>query len=261
MFEEYDGVQIRVNIDQFNSEHFGIQMGNMDISLTNQAAPLPIIIQAIRKGIHDSKKEGIEHLACKMDTNCKHIVYALQKNDFLLVNTLMTYYFDFDKCRCPEFSYQCRIGDCQEKDLPVLKEIARTSFRFDRFHSDPTLPNNLCDQYYEKWIENSYYGFADKIIVAYLHDKPAGFATAKYMDKDACIRFVIAAVAPEARGKGVFGSMRYAKMQWAAHLAKKDPRIKGIFDGTQVNNLGIQRTCISGGFTIYGSQYEFHRQI
>lgn len=261
MFKEYNGIQVQVVLDKFNSEHFGFQMGNMSVKLTDGAINAEAVEEAITAGLEDARREGFRHLTCKMDTAFKPAVFALQKQEFLLVDTLMTYYFDLRKGTYPEITHRCELGDCREEDVPRLKEIAKASFTFDRFHSDPVLPNELCDQYYEKWFENSWRGYADKIVVGYVDGVPVGFATAKYSKEEPYVHFVLAAVAAEARGNGVFSSIRWAEMQWAAKLAQENPQIQGVMDGTQINNLAVQRTWIKFGFTIQGSQYVFQRMI
>lgn len=261
MFKEYDGVQVRVELDRFNSEHFGLQMGNMSVSLADADMEPAKALAGVSAGVEDARREGFRHLTCRVSTADKLAANGVVRNNFRIADTLVTYCFWLGKSRLTPVTHRCTLGDCREEDIPRLKEIARTSFKIDRFHTDPALPNDLCDLYYEKWFENSCHGLADKVSVAYHDGKPVGFSTGKYTEGDEFIHMVLSAVDAEARGLGVYTSMEYDVVSWAQGVAKDRPHIKGILLGTQIDNVIVQKTWIRLGFTMYESQYVFQRTI
>ena len=65
----------------------------------------------------------------------------------------------------------------REEDLPALREIARNTHRDTRFYFDGHFDRDKCDQLYETWIENSFRGFAQAILVAEVANAPAAYLT------------------------------------------------------------------------------------
>lgn len=263
MFKEIGALRIHVEEDRFNSEHFGIRMGNMDISPVDPYANISHleIGEALEEAIAATGREGYQHLTCKTDPGCKPLMHGLESKGFLLVDTLVTYQFDFAKASFPSMVHRCEIRESREDELDRLKDMTRKAFKIDRFHSDPALSNELCDTYYTQWLENSYHGFADKMFSAYLNGELVGFITGKYVEAEDSVRPVLAAVSEKARGFGVYTSMIYEIMCWAREKAKQNPDVKGLLVGTQVNNLAVQKAWINLGYTVYGSTHVFQRMI
>ena len=176
-----------------------------------------------------------------------------------IADTLVRYTFDFEKATLPQMQYKCELGDCKKEDLESLKEISRTVFKIDRFHSDDSLPNDLCDQYYSRWIENSFNGLADKIVVAYYNNEPVGYTTAKVYPNDEYVQMVLSAVSDKYKGLGTYTSMIHFGSKWLIDNYSKTK--KGIIVGTQIDNVAVQKTWIKLGYTIQDSQYVFQIAI
>jgi GNAT superfamily N-acetyltransferase len=51
-----------------------------------------------------------------------------------------------------------RLRDAEDRDLPALKEIARTAFSADRYHQDPHIPAGRADERFARWIERALEG-------------------------------------------------------------------------------------------------------
>ena len=134
--------------------------------------------------------------------------------------------------------------------------IAKGSFEKDRFHSDRHLNRNLCDKYYEKWIENSYNGFAERVIVAEYCNDAVGFTTAKTYKNDIFGHLVLSAVSNNYRGLGFYTSMIHEGVSW---IFQKHDDLIGIIVGTQLDNLAVQKAWINLGFTVYSSKYVLHK--
>lgn len=247
---------LQIKKDDFNSLHFNLSMGNMNIDAINENIDDELIKDIIGIACMEAKNKGFKHLTCKIDTNIKDIVYYLEKEEFYLMDTLVTYVFSYNKCHLNNVDHRCIIRDCRYDDLETLKEIAKKSFKIDRFHSDKLLDEYKCDEYYEKWVENSYNGFADNTIVAEIDGMPVGFTTCKLPnseDKSKTGQLVLSAVSECSRGKGVYTSMIYAGVKWLEGKAN-DVRV-----GTQINNTAVQKSWIKLGFTVLESQYVFHK--
>ncbi|PZX05938.1 ribosomal protein S18 acetylase RimI-like enzyme [Psychrobacillus insolitus] len=256
---EINDCNISLNKDVFNSDHFGIKMGNINIENFDVTISDIDLSRTFESLIEKAKEAKFKHLTFKIDTNNKQLVKCVEKKQFSLADTLITYLFDFKKSILPEMNHKCILGDCKEEDIETLKEISRTSFQIDRFHSDDSLDNYLCDTYYEKWIENSFNGFADKVIVAYFNEVPVGYTTGKVYDNEKYGHLVLSAVSSESRGLGVYTSMIYEGVHWMKNEYAN--KVDGLLVGTQINNIAVQKAWIKLGFSVFDSQYVFQKLL
>ena len=86
------------------------------------------------------------------------------------------------------------------EDRQGCLDIARTAFRFDRFHADPRVPGGLADRLKETWVANSLDGYADAVLVGAVEGRVAGFVTCK-ANADAAVIDLIA-VSPKFQKQG-----------------------------------------------------------
>lgn len=238
--------------DQFNTEIFQMGMGNL---LLEEGCALDA--RLIAQMEENAAAQGIAHVTAKVPAPDKDTLNTLLQNGYYLADTLTEYFFDTEK-ELPQMKHGCILRDAVSGDVEALKTIAGESFQIDRFHSDKHLNAELCDKYYERWIENSFHGFAEKVIVAELAGQAAGFTTGKtYPDSDIG-HLVLSAVSGDSRGHGVYTSMIHEGISW---IQRDHPEIRGVIAGTQLNNLAVQKAWIRLGFTIHGSVYVLHRYM
>lgn len=244
---------MKVSIDKFNTEIFGIKMGNIQIDDRES-----ISCEDIRTAQKEWINDGFAHVTGHISTDNKKLLNMFLTNGFYIADTLVEYVFYFNKSVLSTVENKVVLRDCTRKDLPAMKSIAKNSFKVDRFHSDQHLDNKLCDRYYEKWIENSYNGFADKVIVAEYNGEPVGFTTAKIYPDEEFGRLVLSAVSDKYRGLGIYTSMIHEGVQW---MLKAHGDKKGVSLGTQINTLAVQKAWIKLGFTVMGSSYVVQKYI
>lgn len=238
--------------DKFNSEIFGIKMGNIILSndeLSNEDFK-------VEKVIEKSNHERFKHISVKLPTIYKNLFNKFIQNGFYLTDTLLKYVYKFDERVLPDITHKTILRDYREDDLEELMVIAKGSFDYDRYHSDPTLDNELCDKYYEQWIYNSCHGFADKVIVSEYNNTVVGFTTGKADHTQQYGHLVLSAVSNKYRGLGIYTSMIYKGIKW---LEKE--KFKGLIVGTQINNVAVQKAWIKLGFTVLDSEYVLHLHI
>jgi len=255
---ESNGLVVSLSVDSFNSEHFGLKMGNISLKGNINNVKNIEIKCLLDDLLEQAKLNKFEHLTYKVNTNDKVLVKELGEKNFFLADTLLTYVFDFEKQKLNEVITKVEIGNCKNEDIQILKEISKNSFKIDRFHSDNSLDANLSDAYYEKWFENSAHGLADRVIVAYLNDKPIGYTTCKIYPDDEYGWLVLSAVSSDARGLGVYTSMIHEGVQWIESNGKG---LNGVKLGTQINNIAVQKAWIKLGFTVLDSHYIFHKSL
>lgn len=240
-------------IDKYNSEIFGIKMANIILEKDE-------IISEEKYAFFEKEcfNNNIEHISVKVSTREKNIFNFLIHKDYILVDTIVEYLLS-QKSRFPSnIHHKCIIRDCTDKDLKDIMYIAYNSFKIDRFHSDFNLDRESCNRYYEKWIKNSYNGFADRIIVAEYNDEVIGFTTFKYFSSDNFARGVLSAVSDKYRKLGAYTSMLYEGIYW---IINHNSDLKGIFVGTQIDNIAVQKVWSKLGFSMYDSHYVLHKKI
>ncbi len=243
---------MEIRNDKFNSEIFGIKMGNIVLSKDEINDETFSVKEVIEQG----KDEQFKHISVKFPTSCKALFNKFVQDGFYLTDTLFEYIYKFDGSSLPNITHKTIVRDYQEDDLKELMEIAKGSFDYDRYHSDPNLDNKLCDKYYEQWIYNSCHGFADKVIVSEYNNTVVGFTTGKADNMQPYGHLVLSAVSDKYRGLGIYTSMIYEGVKW---LEKEG--FKGLIVGTQINNIAVQKAWIKLGFTVLDSEYVLHFYI
>lgn len=237
----------RINIDEFNSGIFGMKMGN--IIYENGISINDILVEA--------NKEKFDHISIKIDTNDLSVCNDFLSHGFYLVDTLLSYKFEYNKTEILDYQYSSEviIEPVNKAEVDKVCQIAYNSFFNDRFHNDPLLDNDMCNLYYETWIRNSCNGFADLVLVG--KDEKGnilGFGTCKYhSDKESSL--VLNAVTEQARGKGLYTAMIYEAMK---HFKGKS---SVLTLGTQINTYAVQKAWTKLGFRIYDSKYVLHKRM
>lgn len=252
---------MKLSKDEFNTEMFQMKMGNLvleDSSQGGAAASAEAVTAEIAACVEEAKKEGYRHLTVRVPGRDKERVNAFLRQQFYLADTLVEYVFDLQRAELPKIEHKCSLHDCRKEEVARLKEIAKNSFQVDRFHSDEHLDNELCDKYYETWMENSYHGFAEKVIVAEYAGEPVGFTTGKTYEGDDYGHLVLSAVSDKYRGIGVYTSMIYEGISW---MIREHGNLKGVIVGTQLDTIAVQKAWIKLGFTVYDSFYVLHRYL
>ena len=137
------------------------------------------------------------------------------------------------------------------QDWPETIEIARTAFRYDRYHADPLVPKAGADRLKAAWVANSLAGRADAVLLAKRDGRVAGFVTLMATAEAAAIDLI--ATAPWAQGRGIGRALVAAAL---ARYAEQRPLMRGA---TQADNLASQRLYRGAGFVETARQATYHR--
>lgn len=236
---------MNLQLNPYNSEKFGISM--YDVSgLTGLEGESEVsdLLENI-----DSK---VDHISVKIPTDFKTCLNGFLRHGFDLVDTQIEFTRSLGyvpQARVPE-GYRIRFFEPQ--DISVVTSIARASYRIDRWHSDPSLPDNACDEYYAEWVRSCASGYADEILVATYDEVPVGFMTLRTVGDEAG-RIDLTAVDAAHRGRGVYRSLVQSALVWA-----DDRGFAEMLATTQINNYGSQRTWEGEGFKSHASWYVLH---
>lgn len=103
-------------------------------------------------------KKQIKFISCRVDTEDKEIVFALENKGFRLMDTILTYIFNTKKHFLPKLKSLFFVRPFKKEDLKEIKELARNSFTKDRFHLDKNIPKQKADTFHIEWVVNYCYG-------------------------------------------------------------------------------------------------------
>lgn len=218
---------MRLELDKFNSEVFDLKMAN--IIFEDQAITQNDVIQLVDK----AKKDGFNHLSAKIDIMEKERLNAFLPCGFNLVDTQIMYEIPLRDNLGERNTGVTRPYDISDKAR--ILEIAKSAYKIDRFHSDTSLPNDKCDNYYERWTRNLCEGLADKVFVIDTDEYTSGFITLKYDGKAA--RVVLAAIDSRFQGNGYFTAI----MTDVLHYLNNNG-FDFLYYGTQLANIPVLRT-------------------
>jgi GNAT superfamily N-acetyltransferase len=139
----------------------------------------------------------------------------------------------------------------KEEDLTILRSIARSGHRDSRFYFDPNFDRGKCDLLYETWIENSFRGFANAVLVAD-DGGPAAYLTCRLKGQETQIGLI--GVGEAHRGKGLG-----AKLLEGFHSWSQDQGATRATVVTQGRNLQAQRLYQRNGYVTVSVELWYHR--
>lgn len=216
--------------------------------------------QLVAQVIEQARTLGIQHLSVRFNAEDTHLIEPFQAAGFDIVDSLVTFTATLDE---PSFSTIDNVRFSRPQDAPAVREISRTAFTVDRFHSDPLIPKQKADELHAQWGENSVLGkAADSVVVAEENGQVVGFVTCKIHDDTAQIlgvkvgTIVLVATAAEAQGKGYGSQMIQAAMNWFGNQ-----KCHVVDVGTQVSNAAAGKLYERAGFELVGTSVSLRRWI
>lgn len=200
---------------------------------------------------HWCQHHRIDCLYFLADSNDLETPRLAEANDFHLTDIRMT----LGRMVAPEdFAANSFDGfrHAREDDLRALRTIARTNHRDTRFYFDGHFEQEKCDLLYATWIENSFRGFAQAVLVAEADGEPAAYLTCHLNDRASQIGLV--GVGESHRGKGLATKLVHAFLSWSREHGARRALVV-----TQGRNLPAQRLYQRNGFTTSSVDLWYHR--
>ncbi len=174
---------------------------------------------------HVLKADPARLVMCRISAGNVRDAGLLRDLGFVEVEQLVTFEQDIgNESEAPEF---ISAGDASAAE--ACADIARRSFRYDRFHADPVMPRRLADEIKAAWARNNALGRADRCLVVCRNGGILGFSQCCIADGRAVIDLI--AVTAEAQGQGLGRALVNASM--AAYRA----RSRRMRAGTQAANF------------------------
>jgi ribosomal protein S18 acetylase RimI-like enzyme len=227
-----------------------------------------ILHELIEKLTRTLADRGTQLLVCKVQSNERAAIHALERSGFLLMDTLLNFVFDFSHASIEEIAAGredegLKIRRANAADLPASVAISEKVFAhyFGRFHADPHMPAGTPTRVYAEWVRSAFGGWADWILVGEIDGKIAGFALWKHVltaqGKDspgvACCDMLV--VDTEFQGSGLGTALMRHGMSVARDVAQY------LVGPVHICNYSIQRTLQKVGWKISGDRHSFHKWL
>lgn len=222
----------------------------------------------IRQELQHAQDGGYDFVLCKIPTDDAVTIHALERQGFLLMDTLLGFVLDLRKSPAaaqgdPAVPKGVELRIAGHPDRAGLVEVAEGAFaaHFGRFHSDPRIGPEWGRRIYKRWIESCLDGWADWIVVAEISGRIAGFTAWKKPSEGETLHglglghYSIAAVHPDFMGRGVFRALSQRGVDLMRGLATR------IVAPTHVNHYPIHQGLIQMGWRIEDAQHSFHKWL
>jgi hypothetical protein len=218
--------------------------------------------------VRHAASRGRQCLICKVQALHCDGIHALERQGFLLMDTLLDFLFDssrtpLESVSVPKPLTGLRIRLAQPEDLPEVLTLNEKAFAryFGRYHSDPKMPPGTGARVYDQWVRSSFEGWADWILLAEVDDRIAGYAVWKKasplevkhsLDIAHCN---LTGMHPDFFGQGLFTALALEGMRMAQSFSKH------LDVPVHVSNYPAHRAWLKLGWKITGARHSFHKWL
>jgi GNAT superfamily N-acetyltransferase len=234
-----------VEFSHLDSERFGIRAARAHITPQNLSRTLDYCV---------GNKTDL--LIARCGTGDIAAAQQMEKEGFLLMDTLVYYGFDLSKRQVPEGTTGLQVRPLRPKDEEHVLAVASKAFKgyIGHYHADRRLDRGKCDEAYVSWAERSCRrAAADEVLVAVLGDNLAGFGTLR-MNSSKESEGLLFAVAPEWQRKGVCPALLNHSLAWS-----RSQGASRMVISTQITNVSMQKIWCRAGFEFSHAFYTFHK--
>jgi len=206
----------------------------------------------------------IEYLKIRFNAKNVDMTIFLEEKSFRLVDSIIRFNknivnFKFDNFY-NKFKHLCNLKvkeGCE--DVEKLTKLGRKLFRYDRFHNDPIISNEIADKVYSLWIRNSCKGkISDKVFTVFNEKELLGFVTCKVNDLfDYKIGYIdLIGVSEKARGTTASDLLLLHALSWFKSMGIEYVEIE-----TQIMNIGAIRFYEKWGFKAIQTYFTMRRAM
>ena len=213
-------------------------------------------------------RRGVECLTCKVQARDPAVVRALERQGFLLMDTLLDLVFDssrtpLENIRLPNSRSVCALAWRDLRTLRKSWQLAHEAFAnyFGRYHSDPKMPPGTGARVYDQWVYSGFEGWVDWTVVAEIDGKIVGYSmwkNASALETKHCVDIThcnFGAIHPNYSGRGIYTALKLEGMRIAESFAKH-------FDlATHIANYPVHRGTAKLGWRIAGARHSFHKWL
>ena len=152
----------------WDSEFFGISMGQIDYLLRTEAAGRSLLAEALLACHENFRARGVRHVTVRVDVADTLAIAVLEEQGYRLMDALVTYIYHPRREAPAGHREMGVLRDFRPGDAAQIVEIAAEAYRGfrGRFHLDPHLPDARCDEFYVEWARQCCGGeMADQVFI------------------------------------------------------------------------------------------------
>jgi RimJ/RimL family protein N-acetyltransferase len=184
-------------------------------------------------------------------------IHAMEREGFLLMDTLMHFTRDLEKSPLPELKTELLIRPCRTEDAEGVRGVAREAYDgyASHYSADSRLDPVKCRDLYVDWADRSMRekDAADLVLVADDDSSIAGFITFRIIE-DRQARPLLGAVGRSYQRRGIYQSLLLQGMRWSL-----DQGARSVLAATQIQNVGMQKLLVRLGYEFSHALHTFHR--
>ena len=234
----------------WDTEFFGYRIARL-----NGTRLEPVLLKAV---FDWCKAQNIECLYFLAETNDPQTVWLAEEHNFNLVEiriTLERSLLDWNPETRPRAAEEgVSIRDVEQADIPVLQEIARSSYVDSRYFFDRHFTEENWRSYYATWIKKSCTGGADLALAAVKDGEVIGYITGLIDKENNTGIYELTGVNESARRSGVGQELFRSGLDWYARN-----NVPSIWVATQGRNVATQRMIQRHAFLTKSCQFYYHK--
>ncbi len=227
---------------EWDSNFFGLRIARLNVARLDE--------QTLADALRWCNSNRIDCLYFLADSDHAASPILAEKNSFHLADMRVT--FEQPLAQSETFPAHGTIRLAREEDLPVLREIARNTHRDTRFYFDGHFDRDKCDELYDTWVDNSFRGFAQAVLVADVANAPAAYLTCHLKGSESQIGLL--GVGAQHQGRGLGTKLVQQFLKWS-----REHNAQRVSVVTQGRNLAAQRLYQRNGFVTASLQLWYHR--
>lgn len=231
---------VRCEYLEWDSQFFGVRIARL-----TEARLTPGSAAAARQWCRANEIDCLYFLA---DANDLETVRLAQLHAFQLVDIRLT----LERQLGDGIGPATAVRPFQPTDGGALRAIARVSHGDSRFYYDPRFARERCDALYEAWIERSFGGWADAVLVAEWEGAPAGYISCHRTSGEVG-SIGLFAVVREHQRRGLGRQLVAAALEYFRQNGMKQATVV-----TQGRNVASQRIYQRCGFITQAVQLWYH---
>jgi len=225
------------------------------IARLNSTRLEPVILKAVLDWCQAQKIECLYFLA-EMDD--PQTVWLAEEHDFNLVEiriTLERSLLDWNPETRPRTTEAgMSIRDVEEADIPVLQDIASTSYIDSRYYFDRHFTEENWKSYYATWVKKSCSGGSNLALAAVKDGEVIGYITGLVDKENNTGIYELTGVRESARRSGVGQELFRSGLDWYVRN-----NVPSIWVATQGRNVTTQRMIQRHGFLTKSCQLYYHK--
>jgi len=233
-------------ISDIDKERFGFKTARV-IGLTTDS--LPSVLDFCTR-------EKVELLIARCNISDLDAAQSIEKQGFLLMDTLIYYNFDLVSQSVPADNGVAKVRPILINEEEEMISVAQASFHgyFGHYHADSRLDKNKSDEAYADWARKAFaLRQSDNFLAGEIGGRVIGFGVLRINNPDEGEMF-LGGIHPDFQGQGIYHSFLCKATDWC--ILK---HAKKMVISTQLNNVAVQKVLAKFGFEISKGYYTFHK--